>query len=338
MHHLSRPLVPPCSSEARLDLKRVESALHQFYSHGLASTTQKCYSSSQKHYLSFCSKHNLQPIPPTEHTLLLFISQLGLDNLSPSTIKNYLAAIRNLLIHAGIPNHQLYTPRVELVLRGIKRCKVGAIKSRLPITPIVLSHLKVAWSTHPISQDCRMLWAAACTGFFGFLRCAEFTVPSVTAFDPCKHLTLDDVSVCRSQSVVSTIVLHIKVSKTDQFGKGVDIYLTRTGTSLCPVSALLGYLSARGTSKGPLFVLTNGIPLTRSLLVSRVRSALSSRGFEVDKYSGHSFRIVAATTHCVGFTVTSFLECQGAVRIWHHGGVIMTPCSAAGCQGDTPMS
>ena len=62
-------------------------------------------------------------------------------------------------------------------------------------------------------------------------------------------------------------------------------------------TALLDYLSARGTSKGPLFVLSNGNPLTHPLLVSRVRSALSfSRGFEVNKDSGHSFRIGAATT------------------------------------------
>ena len=277
----------------------METAFHEFYSQGLASSTQKCYSSGQKRFLTFCSSFNLQPIPPSEHTILLFISQLGLEGLSLSTIKSYLAAIRNLLINGGFPNHQLYTPRVELVIRGIKRSKVyskNAKRSRLPITPAILSQLKRAWSSHPISSDCRMLWAAACTGFFGFLRCAEFTVPSVTSFDPCKHLTLDDVSVSQSQSTVTSIAIHIKVSKTDQFGKGYHIHLARTGAALCPVSALLDYLSIRGTSKGPLFLLANGHPLTRSVLVTKVRSALSTSGMDVDKYSGHSFRIGAATT------------------------------------------
>ena len=279
----------------------MEAAFHQFYSQGLASSTQKCYSSGQKHFLTFCSSFNLQPIPPSEHTILLFISQLGLEGLSLSTIKSYLSAIRNLLINGGFPDHQLYTPRVELVIRGIKRSKVyskDAHRSRLPITPAILSQLKRAWSTHPISPDCRMLWAAACIGFFGFLRCAEFTVPTVTSFDPCKHLTLDDVSVSHShsQSTVTTIAIHIKVSKTDQFGKGFHIYLARTGASLCPVSALLDYLSVRGTNKGPLFLLANGQPLTRSILVAKVRSALSTSGMDADKYSGHSFRFGAATT------------------------------------------
>ena len=277
----------------------MEEAFHGFYSQGLASNTQKCYSSGQKWFLSFCNKFKLQAVPPSEHTILLFISQLGSDKLSTLTIRNYLSAIRNLLINAGISNHQLYTPRVELVLRGIKRSNVSTKSSRrarLPITPAVLLQLKHVWSSQPISHDCRMLWAAACTGFFGFLRCAKFTVPTITSFDPDKHLSLDDLSVAWSQSIITTIVLHIKVSKTDQFGKGTDIYLTRTGSSLCPVSALLDYLMARGTGKGPLFLLANGNPLTRPLLVARVRAALTSCGSDMEKYCSHSFRIGAATT------------------------------------------
>ena len=121
-------------------------------------------------------------------------------------------------------------------------------------------------------------------------------MPSVTSFHPCKHLTLDDVSVPHLQAMVKTIVIYIKVSKTDQFGKGYHIHLARTGASLCPVSALLDYLSIRGTSKGPLFLLSIKQPLTRSVLVSKVRSALSTSGVDVEKYSGHSFRIGAATT------------------------------------------
>ena len=277
----------------------MEGALHKFYSQGLASNTKKCYSSGQKRFLSFCKKFNLDPIPPSEYTTLLFISQMGLEGLSLSTIKSYLASIRNLLINAGFPNHHIYTPKVELVIRGIKRTKVcikDTCKARLPITPVILSKLKLVWGVHPISKDCKMLWAAACIGFFGFLRCAEFTVPSITTFDACKHLSLDDVSFTHKGSSISTITIHIKVSKTDQFGKGCHIHLVRTGASLCPVSALLEYLSVRGMGKGPLFLQSNGHPLTRSVLVARVRCALSSLGMDVDQYSGHSFRIGAATT------------------------------------------
>jgi hypothetical protein len=80
-----------------------------------------------------------------------------------------------------------------------------------------------------------MLWAAACIGFFRFLRCAEFTAPSVKQFNPETHLCLRDISAHRVDGRVQTVALHLKVSKTDQFGKGVDIFLERTGAPLCPV-------------------------------------------------------------------------------------------------------
>jgi hypothetical protein len=141
-----------------------------------------------------------------------------------------------------------------------------------------------------------MLWAAACIGFFRFLRCAEFTAPSVKQFNPETHLCLRDISVHCVDGSVQTVTLHLKVSKTDQFGKGVDIFLERTGAPLCPVSALMAYLVAHGPDEGPLFRKTNGDPLTQSFLVQQMRSALAAQGLNDSAYAGHSFRIGAATT------------------------------------------
>jgi len=138
-------VVPAGAGETRLDFKNVEEALCRFYSYGLAPTTQKSYTSGQKHYMEFCSKFNLTAIPLSEHTILLFISQLGVNGLAPSTVKSYLSSGRNLLINAGLSFVNLYTPRVELVLRGIKRVKVhqaSSVRPRLPITPSILVKLK----------------------------------------------------------------------------------------------------------------------------------------------------------------------------------------------------
>ena len=60
-----------------------------------------------------------------------------------------------------------------------------------------------------------------------------------------------------------TIKVRIKASKTDPFRKGIDIFLGRTGTDLCP---LLNYLCARGSSQGPLFVFADGKLISRSRL------------------------------------------------------------------------
>ena len=273
----------------------MENALHRFYTSGLATSTQKAYSSGQKRFLAFCTKFNLQAFPPSEHTILLFISQLGVDGLTMSTIKSYLASIRNLLINNGFQYTNLYSTRVELVLRGIKRvkCTTATSKARLPITPDILGAIKSVWSTK--SWEEKMLWAAACLGFFGFLRCAEFTIISASAFDPAKHLTLGDVFV-KPKGQIPIMAVKVKMSKTDQFGKGAWLYFQRTGVPLCPVEAMLGYLQLRGPKEGPLFLTNSGQPLTRSYFLTRVRKALAQAGIDDSRFAGHSFRIGAATT------------------------------------------
>jgi len=52
----------------------------------------------------------------------------------------------------------------------------------------------------------------------------------------------------------------------------------------------------RGFDHGPLFQLQNSQPLTRQKLVDMLRTTLSMAGIDPTHYSGHSFRIGAATT------------------------------------------
>ena len=95
-----------------------------------------------------------------------------------------------------------------------------------------------------------MLWAAAATCFFGFLRKGEAVVPPGASFDSSIHLSVGDVSV-DSRSATTYVAVNIKASKTDPFQQGMTIYLGRTHNRMCPVAATLNYLVTRGTSKGP---------------------------------------------------------------------------------------
>ena len=141
-----------------------------------------------------------------------------------------------------------------------------------------------------------MLWAASCVGFFGFLRAGEFTIPYPQSYDSSVHLSLSDLAV-DSHTTPSIIRLRIKQSKTDHFSQGVDIFLGATNADICPVQAVLQFLAMRNPSPGPLFVFQSGSPpLTRATLVSHLRTALQKAGIPHSAYSGHSFRIGAATT------------------------------------------
>jgi hypothetical protein len=143
--------------------------------------------------------------------------------------------------------------------------------------------------------DGAMLWAVPCTCFFGFLRCGEIVVPSDSSFNASCHLASGDVRVDNT-SDPQYIQVNIKASKTDPFRQGVFVYLGRSQGDVCPVAAVLSYMVLRGSAPGPFFRFADGRLLTWERFVAAVRAALRQVAVDDSKYSGHSFRIGAATT------------------------------------------
>lgn len=121
------------------------------------------------------------------------------------------------------------------------------------------------------------------------------------------------------------MAVSIKCSKTDQFGKGVQIFLSRTKSSLCPVSALLDYLTVRGSNNGPLFIRSTGQPLTRAFLVAQVQSALQSLDMQVGQFTGHSFWIGAATTALKAGISDAKIKMLGRWESFAYQGYLHTP-------------
>ena len=239
-------------------------------------------------------------MPASESTLCYFVSFLATAKLKHQTIKCYLSAVRHLHITEGHNDpFKVDLPRLHYVLRGIKRSQgeegVNRDRVHLPITPSILAQLFKVWSPSSTKYKETMLWAAACVGFFGFLRSGEFTVPSSDAYDPSVHLSFHDIAV-NSHSAPSLVRLRLKTSKTDPFRQGVDIFLGRGSKELCPVLALTHFLALRGSKPGPLFCWANGAPLTKPNLISSLRSALELAGHDPSKFAGHSFRVGAAST------------------------------------------
>ncbi len=279
----------------------LERSVLDLFKNGLAPSSAKAYASAR--FNSFCQKFNVPaPFPLSEATLCYFVSHLHEEGLKHQTIKCYLSGLRHAQIAAGLQD--LFSPqapsrpRLEYVLKGIKRqqAKAGAKSNpRLPITPAILRKLCHQWDSTG-NRDSIMLRAASCVSFFGFLRTAEFTVPpGKDAFDPQSHLSLTDVAVdCRNNP--STVRIRVKKSKTDPFRQGVDIYLGRSHSDICPVTSMAHYLTQRGAAPGPLFLHADSQPLTRSSLVTAMKEALAKAGLDPTLYNGHSFRIGAATT------------------------------------------
>ena len=281
-------------------IPQLEESIQFYFGKGLAATSIRSYSSARNRYLKFCKDFKLTSFPLCELNLCGFAAFLAEEHLKHQTIKCYLSGLRYFQITMGMhdpfgPTKDM--PRLEYLLKGIRsvQARAGFVpRPRLPITPEIMVKLLRVWDTPPLSTDKRMLWAACCLAFFGFLRIGEMSVPAGTVYSATDHLSVGDICFDHHQDP-SRLFVTIKQSKTDPFRQGVTLVLGRTFSPLCPVAAMASYLAVRGFRAGPLFRLSDGTPLSRNWFVKHVHSALTTVGLDHSVFNGHSFRIGAAT-------------------------------------------
>ena len=217
------------------------------------------------------------PLPAEEWTLCLLATWLA-DDLKAASIKVYLSAVRALHIEQGFPDPLSGCLGLQRVLKGIKRYQGSSSDKRLPVTPAIL---RAIYSHLDLSQyDDVMFSAACCLAYFGFSRSSEFTIPNGATFSQALHLSVHDIAADQ---------------RVAPFRQGCILTLGQGRSPLCPVEAMLNFMELRGGSAGPLFVRSNGVPLTRTYLSERLRRLLSDAGIP-GNFSSHSFRIGAATS------------------------------------------
>ena len=98
-----------------------------------------------------------------------------------------------------------------------------------------------------------------------------------------------------------------------------------TGESLCPVAAVLHYLTIRGMEAGPLFRFSDGWVLTRQRFVSSIRQTLSDLGLDTSLYSGHRFRIGAATTAAAQGISDALIKTMEDGKVWSIQSISSSP-------------
>lgn len=272
--------------------KSISDGTRQTYGHGM-----KCF----RTFLALNNYSADRSLPEVNEDMLInFVAYCySALQLKCSTIQLYLSGVRHYYLRMGIKNPLCSDsgclPRLQTIMRSVKRLQGPSVKRRLPITFDILIRLCKALRTGAFSPFINlMLEAAFCVAFFGFLRCGEFTCPGM--FDPDTNLTLSDVSLDDQGS----ISLTLKKSKTDPFRKGVTVHLFCTGHNICPVKAVKNYLKAlpvkiRG-QKYALFLDHQLQPLTRQYFLTQLKTLIERLGLDNSQYSGHSFRIGAATS------------------------------------------
>ena len=138
------------------------------------------------------------------------------------------------------------------------------------------------------------LWAVSSLCFAGFFRLGELLPASETQAALRTCIQWGDVTVDNAHSPLM-VRTHLRMSKCDQFGKGVDIFVGKTNNLHCPVVAVVAYMAARGSSPGTFFLDHERRPLSKQRFIRELREALMAMGVDQSSFAGHSFRIGAAT-------------------------------------------
>ena len=287
---------------------QLNQAIVYYQSAALESSTQATYAAGVKQFRLFSAMYQLAAngeFPHISEFILIYfcVHCAAALHLSHTTIKVYLAAIRNYCIIHGIP-HPFDSGgeilRLQLVLRGIKKRQCSVSRPRLPITSGILRKLVVLLQEGVFDpyMDALMM-AALAIGWFGCLRCGELT-SRCTVFDAASDLCVHDAQLFYdTQLKCNGVCVRIKSSKTDPFRKGHVLKLYETGQLLCPYRPTSYFLAIRQQQhplpSDPLFATIHG-PLSRHMFIKMLRALLLKAGINPSLYSGHSLRKGLATS------------------------------------------
>ena len=121
-----------------------------------------------RRYLAFCTAGRRIPFPASENQLIDFAAFVA-QSAGYGTIKVYLAGIRLEHIQRGLQNPFSSCPRLQLVLRGIRRKLARTPRPRLPITVDILRKVKrsLRHASDMSPYDVALTWAACTLAFFG---------------------------------------------------------------------------------------------------------------------------------------------------------------------------
>ena len=128
------------------------------------------------------------------------------------------------------PRKQPTLPILRRVQAGIKRRRVQEglqqQRIRLPLTVTMLERIHVALN------ECirELVWAVASVDFFGFFHLGELLLDSGSAYTQSTHSSWGDAAT-NSCEAPTSLQIHLRQCKCDQFGKGVDVLLGGSGTN-----------------------------------------------------------------------------------------------------------
>ncbi|MDB9831965.1 tyrosine-type recombinase/integrase [Candidatus Pelagibacter sp.] len=252
-----------------------------------ANNTVRAYKSDFNDFGLFCAQNGFKSLPSDPKIVSLYLTHLSTKDAKMSTLKRRLVSIG--VIHK-LKGYYLDTKHPAIIenIMGIKRRKGSAQKGK---KPILISHLKEIINVidQKNNEEIKKLRdrSIILVGFSGGFRRNELV--------SVDHDDLDFVP--------EGLKIHIKRSKTDQFGEGFTKALPYFDSSkYCPVVSLKNWLEISRINSGPVFRrFVKGSKLSENRLTDQtvaliIKEYLKLAGIDSKNYSGHSLRSGFATS------------------------------------------
>ena len=252
-----------------------------------AINTLRAYKSDFRDFGLFCAKNGFKSLPSEPKIVSLYITHLSTKDIRISTLKRRLVTIG--VIHK-LKGHYLDTKHPLIIenLLGIKRRKGSIQKGK---KPLLINHLKkIINLIDEQNEDKKKKLrdkSLILVGFSGGFRRNEIV-----------SLNYDDL-----EFVTEGLKIHLKKSKTDQFGEGTLKGLPYFENSqYCPVKSVKEWIKVSKINSGALFRrFTKGSRLTENRLTDQtialiIKKYLKLIGIDNKNYSGHSLRSGFATS------------------------------------------
>ncbi|KAG9262830.1 hypothetical protein AMEX_G24742 [Astyanax mexicanus] len=271
---------------------------------GLSPATLKAYKSTWSLFTLFCLSLNIPIYPVLISTVCAFIvHNFQTRNVTIPTIRRMLAGVQfNARCYDPSFSSLFSNSAIRLLLKGLTKTYKRTPDKRLPITPDILQKLISALREGMFSNYINnLLEAVFLMAFYGFMRPGEFFC-NTQSFDHKHDLAYSGISFSPTHYNI-----FLKHSKSDPMRKGVTITITKLNGSLCPFDSMVRFLTSHPhTSAAPLFILPNGLPMTKHWFREHLSRVLKKCSLSPSLYTGHSFRIGAATTAAkIGLPISS---------------------------------
>ena len=250
----------------------------------VSPSTWRAYETDLRSIEEWCRDRGLPILPATSTTVANFVGEMS-GRYSVATIERRVATWSSLH-EANEVENPCRSSLVRKTLRGLRR---EAPRQRVA-QPLLVEDLSEILGEIPTSN------------LIGLRDRALLTVGLALGRRRSELVALDVEDLRSIETPRPGYSVTIQRSKTDQEGRGDEVWLARSGRPTCPATALDAWLLAASITTGPVFRSVTRTGVVGERLSDRSVSTILARradeaGLRSGQWSGHSLRAGFVTDH-----------------------------------------